>query len=829
MRSPRLALITLKRLSADSPLVRAGVIAITLVPLLYGALYLWAFWDPYGKLDKMPVALVNEDAAAKVGTETLSAGSDLVDELLRRRTLEWHVVSAQDASAGLADRRYYLELTIPRGFSTDLASANTTRPVRARLRVTARESSNMLASQIASRVFGEIRAAAGESASKRYLENIYVGFADARGGLTDAAAGADSLADGLADARDGARRLADGTTSARSGASRLARGLKALDAGAGSADAGAASLASGTTSLAGGLARADSGARSVAAGSGRLASGASAADAGARAVATGSSSLAAGLAAADAGAAQEAAGTRRLEGGAGQLASAMSQVDAGGQRLAGSAGGLASGAQRLAAGVDRALSQVGDAADGANRVSEGADSLDSALRAYLGAHPEAADNPAFAAALEASAKVKAGSGDLADALAIAEKSDPALASGAMDVASGAELLHAAAQQLARGIASADTGARDLASGAGDLAGGAASLSAGVGSATLGAKSLATGSATLVSGTGSLAAGAAGLATGSRTLAGGVGSASTGAGVLAAGSARLASGTHALAAGTRAARTGATALARGVSLLGGGARDLADGLSPAASGSRELASGLTAGARGVPAFSAKAQAANAAMMSDPVALDTVRSGQVPTYGTGFAPYFIPLALWIGALLVFFLIKPLPPRAVAASAPAPVIAFAGFLPAALIGTVQATVLLAVVQLMLGLNPVNPIAYYGVGVLTAVAFVAILQMLNASMGVVGKLVSIIVLMLQLTSAGGTFPIQMVPVFFQRLSPFLPMTYAVAGLRQAISGGDLPALGGSALVLLGFSAVSMLVTIATARRAQTYTMERLHPSLEL
>jgi hypothetical protein len=61
MRSLRLAGLTLKAMLTDTPILRAAVIAIMLVPLLYGALSLWAFWDPYGKLDQMPVALVNED------------------------------------------------------------------------------------------------------------------------------------------------------------------------------------------------------------------------------------------------------------------------------------------------------------------------------------------------------------------------------------------------------------------------------------------------------------------------------------------------------------------------------------------------------------------------------------------------------------------------------------------------------------------------------------------------------------------------------------------------------------------------------------------------
>jgi len=72
-------------------------------------------------------------------------------------------------------------------------------------------------------------------------------------------------------------------------------------------------------------------------------------------------------------------------------------------------------------------------------------------------------------------------------------------------------------------------------------------------------------------------------------------------------------------------------------------------------------------------------------------------------------------------------------------------------------------------------------------------------------------------------------VPGFFQAISPFLPMTYVVGGLRQVVSGGDMHVLLGDAAVLLVFGVVSLLITTAAAARAQTYTMERLHPSLEL
>ena len=69
MRSPRLAALELRRFGRGR-MPRAALVALLLLPLLYGALYLWSFWDPYGRLDRIPVALVNDDKGASAGGET---------------------------------------------------------------------------------------------------------------------------------------------------------------------------------------------------------------------------------------------------------------------------------------------------------------------------------------------------------------------------------------------------------------------------------------------------------------------------------------------------------------------------------------------------------------------------------------------------------------------------------------------------------------------------------------------------------------------------------------------------------------------------------------
>ena len=80
MRSVEIAILELKRLISASPF-RVIVAVVCLVPLLYGVLYLWAFWDPYQRLDKLPVALVVNDLPAHVDGTTVHVGKDLVAEL----------------------------------------------------------------------------------------------------------------------------------------------------------------------------------------------------------------------------------------------------------------------------------------------------------------------------------------------------------------------------------------------------------------------------------------------------------------------------------------------------------------------------------------------------------------------------------------------------------------------------------------------------------------------------------------------------------------------------------------------------------------------------
>lgn len=86
MRSPKLAALELRRFGRGR-MPRAALVALLLLPLLYGALYLWSFWDPYGRLDKIPVALVNDDKGASAEGKRVAAGDEIAGETPRLQGL----------------------------------------------------------------------------------------------------------------------------------------------------------------------------------------------------------------------------------------------------------------------------------------------------------------------------------------------------------------------------------------------------------------------------------------------------------------------------------------------------------------------------------------------------------------------------------------------------------------------------------------------------------------------------------------------------------------------------------------------------------------------
>ncbi|MBQ9690873.1 MAG: YhgE/Pip family protein, partial [Eggerthellaceae bacterium] len=244
-----------------------------------------------------------------------------------------------------------------------------------------------------------------------------------------------------------------------------------------------------------------------------------------------------------------------------------------------------------------------------------------------------------------------------------------------------------------------------------------------------------------------------------------------------------------------------------------------------SGSEALARGLLEGSQNMHVGATQEKAS---MLSSPVSLKETYYSSVKNYGTGFAPYFIGLALWVGALMGSFIFKPLNRRLILSGMSPIRAAFVSYMPLGLLALVQVFLLLIALQFGLKLQIDNVIAYYIFGVAVALTFAALIQMLMGVFGFPGKFIAIVLLMLQLTSAAGTFPIEQTPKFFQVISPFLPMTYVVSGMREIMTGLNIGVIIEAVGMLFIFAALSFIITISTARGKRMVSMDDLHPLIQ-
>jgi putative membrane protein len=292
---------------------------------------------------------------------------------------------------------------------------------------------------------------------------------------------------------------------------------------------------------------------------------------------------------------------------------------------------------------------------------------------------------------------------------------------------------------------------------------------------------------------------------------------------------LADAMPALAGGIRDARTGADELAAGATRLQAGATDLDTGLGTLASGAEDLATSLTDGVGSIPDVSDSERTRIAQTIGDPVGIHGVSEAAAGSYGAGLAPFFMALAAWIGGYVLFLLVRPLSRRAMAANQTPLRVAIGGWLTPAVVGVVQMVALLAVVALAVRIVPENIPGTLLFLVLMSATFVAIVHALNAWLGTAGQFLGLVLMVLQLVTAGGTFPWQTIPQPLHWLHHLLPMSYAVDGLRQLMYGGLSTLVLRDVVVLLAWLALALLATTRAARAQRIWTVQRVKPGLAL
>ncbi|MEV7799536.1 YhgE/Pip domain-containing protein [Microbacterium foliorum] len=298
--------------------------------------------------------------------------------------------------------------------------------------------------------------------------------------------------------------------------------------------------------------------------------------------------------------------------------------------------------------------------------------------------------------------------------------------------------------------------------------------------------------------------------------------------LAAGAESLASGASQLASGAQTLAGGAQTVATGAAAANGGAAQLRDGLSTLASGTAELRDGLSDGVEQIPVSTPELRTLQADTIADPVKVSSDKVASAEDYGAGLAPFFAALSAWIGIYALFLIVKPVSRRAVTALHSPIRVTLAGWLTPAMLGAVQMVGLMGILAITLGFTFNNPIGTLGVMIFASATFAAIILTLNVWLGSVGQFLGLVLMVLQLVTAGGTFPWQTLPAPLAALHHVLPLGYVVDAMRQLMYGGNL-ARAGWDLVVLGIWLVGalLLAAVGVTRMTHRRTLRDLQPSL--
>lgn len=562
------------------------VIAVMMIPILYSGMFLYAFWDPYQKLDELPVAVVNQDEGANFAGKPVNVGTELVDNLKKNPNFKWEFVTHDEATQGLKNRNYYMMIELPKDFSQKATTVLNKQPEKMDILYVPNESYNFLSAQIGSTAMEKVKTALSQNMTQEYVKVM-------KENLIKLAKGSDQLTQGMDQLNSGTSLLLDGLQVKTSDVKLLADGAN-----------------------------------------------------------------------------QILLGLQQLQNHVPQLVNGTNQLNEGATNIAGKMGDLARGTAKLKSGTD-SLSQ------NLNTLSP---QLIQAVQTNLLIPPEQRLQ-----LIDAINKVNAGSQNVS--------------LNAGQVASGAARISEGANQLAAGASKLNKSVQALPSGVDQLVNGQT---------------------------------------------------------------KVANGTQTLVQGWNTTVSGVASLNQGANQATDGSHVLNNGLNQAANLSPETQN----------------------MFSDPVGLKTERYTPVPNYGTGFAPYFLSLGLYVGALLLSIVLSLRTPVTVPKSAFSWFMGKFGIL--VVVGVIQAVIADVILLGIMKLQVQSISGFVFVSVMIALTFVTLIQFLVTAFDHPGRFVAIVILILQLTTSAGTFPLELIPNALQVFNSWLPMTYSVAALKATISSGD-------------------------------------------
>ncbi|WHY15341.1 YhgE/Pip domain-containing protein [Peribacillus frigoritolerans] len=193
-------------------------------------------------------------------------------------------------------------------------------------------------------------------------------------------------------------------------------------------------------------------------------------------------------------------------------------------------------------------------------------------------------------------------------------------------------------------------------------------------------------------------------------------------------------------------------------------------------------------------------------SEPVLLNKHSLFPIPNYGSAMSPFFTALSLWVGGTILISMLS----VGVSQKVYSPYQIYIGrYLIFFIIGVMQALSVSIGNIVLIGVYVADKFEYILFSVLISTVFTLIVYTFVSVLGNVGKGISVVLMVLQISSSGGTFPIQVTPPFFQHINPFLPFTYAVGLLRESVGGITWSVAGKDIFILILFLIITFILGV--------------------
>lgn len=817
-------------------------LAIIAIPTIYTTLFLGSMWDPYGKVDHLPVAIVNEDKPVTYNDETLEVGNEMVDSLKDNESLDFHFVSSKEAKDGLKNGTYYMVITIPEDFSANASTVLDEHPRKMVLDYETNPGTNYIASKLSETALNKIRTSVADTVTKTYTETVFDQIVTVGEGMTEASDGAGQLADGAIQLADGNNTittnlnvLANSSLTFKNGADTLHVGLKQytdgvaqLNDGSKELKDGLSTLNSGASALASGVSQLSSGSSSLAAGLNQYTSGVSTAQAGADTLDKSSISLTAVVTA--------------LKTGVDTLVSKNNALNQGVAAISNGLGNIISEIDQMSASIPETTTEVSaqpiDTSSASANVSAVSDALGTASsnnQALISAIENSSLSEEEKSSLKALANntqtsIETASSNVSatkDSISELPTSTSSSTTTTQSGSASSDALSTLKGQLtfmkkqiddeqtglASGIKNYTDGVKKIQTGLdGDgtlanpgLVNGIKAYTNGVSTLNTGLTTLNNNSSSLTSGVGQLNSGLTSLNKQTPVLTSGVSQLSNGSAQLYAGTGKLTANSAALISGSSQLSDGAGKISDGAAALADGSSTLGDGISQVKDGADTLASSLADGADEVTSIHADEETTD--MFSSPVEDNGSKLTNVKNNGHGMAPYMMSVALWVAGI-AFSIMYPLTKYHDHLKS--------GFSWWASKASVLVILSIADALLMIGcLHFFNGFAPKEMGKtmlvasFASLAFMSIMYFFNAALGKVGSFLMLIYMVVQLAGSAGTYPVELSGSFVPSIHSFLPFTYTVDAFRSTIAGGTsiMPCMIMLILITVVFSVLTVLL----------------------